>query len=182
MLVMTTFSVSAATNYYPMPSSSYGTSSSYSETPGFTITPSRQSSSNSNSNYLNQNFDSSNYAYDYRGPMFERTSTYSDNLLIDKSSHSGFFTSNSNNIFHRSINSKVVEKYVGATESLYINRQNRQVSTSNTNKNAASNYNNGMTWGKARLYDSSEYADSGYNHYYYRPLYDSSTGGFNWRY
>lgn len=177
LLALTTISVSAY-NYYPLPSSSYGSSNSYSETPGFTIAPKETRSSNSN--YLNQNFDSSSYAYDYRGPMFERTTSYSDDLLIDRSSDSGFFSSDVNDIFHRTITATTKEKYVGATESLYMNNQNRQTSSGNTNAN--SNYNGGMTWGKARLFDAEEYSNSGYGNYYYRPLYDSSTGGFNWRY
>jgi len=177
-------------SYFNSPSSeslfSSGSNSHFEETPGFTQYPTAKSSKSSVANSLNTNFDTSSTAYDYRGPIYEKKSVYDENLLIDKSSKSGFFSSKANDILRHTITNTVTEKYIGASESLYIDNQNNRVSTSNSNSNENSNYDGGFSWGSARLYDQSEYQDaasySDYGNYYYRPYYDSSAGYYNWNY
>jgi len=184
IILSLSITTSAYTDCYPsMDGYEYRGTGSYYESPGFTIFPTEKTSQSANSNYLDENFDSSSYAYDYRGPMFEKTTSFTDDLFIDKSVDDDFFTSDVTDVLHRTIGYKTTEKYVGASESLYINSQNRRTSTGSSNSASNTDYNGGMNWGKLRTFDSDEYADMGnYEDYYYRPLYDSSTGGYNWRY
>lgn len=178
-LMVLSLNLISAYNYYPA-FGGYHSSSSYSETPSYTQGPTYVASSPYSSTTSNTNYDSSWANYDYRGPMFERTSTYNDNLLIDQSSGSGFFSSHSNNIYSRAISNVVKEKYVGASESYVSGTQNNRASTTTTTSNPSIVYNGGFRWGQARAFDSSEYTGSNYKDYYYRPAY--SDGYYNWNY
>ena len=131
---------------YNSPYSNFYSDKSYRETPGFTQFPEARTSQSSNTNYLKQNFDSSALDYDYRGPLYEKEIVYKDNLVIDKSSKSGFFYSKSNDILRHKITTKITEKYLGASESISINNQNRRTESSNTNQGLTTNYNGGFSW------------------------------------
>lgn len=137
---------------------------------------------NKNAQSLNTNFDIASNTYDYRGPLFERRIISSDDFLHETSAKSGFFSSNSKDITTRSLRNEVIEKYVGATESLYTNKQNNQVSAQSARDTSQRDLDGGFSFGKQRLFDESEYARDSYTGaYYYRPLL--SQGGFyNWKY
>lgn len=137
---------------------------------------------NKNAQAMNANFDTASGAYDYRGPLFERRIVSSDDFVHENSARSGFFSSRSKDLTTRSLRNEVVEKYVGATESLYTNKQNNQLATQRASDTSSRDFDGGFSFGKQRLFDESEYGrDSSTGQYYYRP--SLSPGGFyNWRY
>jgi len=163
-------------NAYAQQSSSYSSSS-------FTQFPDWNSNKLDAYSSSSSNYDSSDYNYDYRGPLYEKTTKFNDDLLIDKSTDDDFFTTDTTDILHRSITMTTSEKYIGATESLYTNNQNRRTSNTNSISNENTDYDGGLSWSSVRLFDNSEYSeDIGYNNYYYRPLFDSSNGYYVWDY
>lgn len=167
----------------PSGSSAYASASSYSESPGYTQFPKETKSQKSSSSSQNSNFDSSSYAYDYRGPLYERKITYLDDFSKEYSDKGFFLFSNSKDILRHTISNTVTERYIGSTESLYINNQNRRQASTNSNQDSSSNYEGGFSYGKQRLFDSNEYAQNSYTSpYYYKPNYNQDQGYYNWRY
>lgn len=137
---------------------------------------------NKNAQSQNVNFDTASTAYDYRGPLFERRIIATDDFLHENSAKSGFFSSNSKDITTRSMRNEVIEKYVGATESLYTDKKNNRVSRQSASDTSQRDFDGGFSFGKQRLFDESEYGRDSYTGaYYYRPL--QAQGGFyNWEY
>ena len=127
------------------------------------------------------NFDSSSTNYDYRGPLYEKTSFFTDSYLEDHSTKSGFFTSKSKNIVSHVITNAVTEKYVGSTESLYQTNQNRRLTTNDQHTTTDHEYDGGLSFGSQRLYDNTEYRESYREPYYYRPIL-SPRGSYSWHY
>ncbi len=141
---------------------------------------------NLNQNYNSRidlsNFDSSSLGYDYRGPMYERTITYTDDLYQKSSDKSFPFYSRSRDSLRHTISTTLNEKYIGATESLFYNTQNRRQESSSETNSILEEYNEDSSFKKQRLYDRYEYGRDSYTSpYYYRPYYDSR-GYYNWRY
>lgn len=136
------------------------------------------------SNYVNKNFDSSNLNYDFRGPMFERQIILSETISNEEDDVDFLIFSKSENDYFKSSSAKLIEKYVGPSESLYINNQNRRTETFDVNEKvsddieAESNYKDALSWKQVRLFDRDEYT---YGGYYYRPMYDKNRGHYVWR-
>ncbi len=167
----------------PRFSSSYNSNTHYTESPGYMRGPKATLAQKANSESSASNFDSSSYKYDYRGPLYEKKVTYLDDFSHDVSSKSGFFRSRSSDSLRHTIASTLTEKYVGATESLYVDSQNRRSASNKASQNTDYNYDGGFSFGKQRVFDSSEYGKDSYTQpYYYRPSYDSQQGYYNWRY
>lgn len=162
-------------------SSAYGAKNSYAESPGYTVGAKESARANSNAKTQDTNFDSTNSGYDYRGPMFERRLIYSDSFNSEsKDTSLPFYASSKDKVSHN-IRNEVVEKYVGASESAYSNSQNRRVQGSEASETGAYDYDGGFSFGKQRMFDSSEYASESYSEpYYYRPAY--LDGAYTWRY
>ncbi|MDO8508316.1 MAG: hypothetical protein Q7S27_01380 [Nanoarchaeota archaeon] len=136
-----------------------------------------------NSRIDNSNFDSTALGYDYRGPLYERTITYTEDFHTKRSDKSLPFYSRSRDSTRYKVSSTLSEKYVGATESLFYNTQNRRQASAVQVENTINEYDGGFTYGKQRLYDPEEYPRDSYTSpYYYRPNYNSEKGYYNWRY
>ncbi len=169
----------------PRSDSSYGATRSYLESPGEERYPRASSSQSRRGQTLAANFDRASYAYDYRGPLYERRLIQSDDFVHENKVRSGFFTSKNTDVTTRSVRNEVIEKYIGATESLHGGSQNNRVAAQDVQESAASSYDGGFSFGKQRLFDESEYSSassSGYGNYYYRPYYDPARQIYNWRY
>lgn len=168
---------------YTSSSSGFSSGSHYSESPGYTQFPDESSSQRANTQRMNTNFDSTSSGYEYRGPMYEKKTTYTDTLSRDLSSRSGLFRSKSNNKLKHTITATTTEKYLGASESAYSNTQNRQINSESASQNSDYSYDGGFSFGKQRIFDSSEYASSSYRQpYYYQPNYNYNQGYYNWDY
>ncbi len=166
----------------PRADTSYSATLKYAESPGEERYPQETMRVNRNSQATNTNFDKAASSYDYRGPIYERRIISTDDFIHDVSAKSGFFSSNSKDLTTRSIRSEVVEKYVGATESLYTNSNNNRVSTQSASDTSTRSYDGGFSFGKQRIFDETEYARDSYSgEYYYRPVF-SQKGYFNWKY
>src|SRR6185436_8543905 len=114
---------------------------------------------------------------------YEKKFVQVDDFSHDLSSKSGFFNSRSNNLLRHTVSTSLTEKYVGASESLYSNTQNRQFASNNANAESSQTYDGGFSYGKQRSYDSSEYSTESYKDpYYYRPYFDNSNGYYSWNY
>lgn len=164
------------------PSSTFSSTSKYSESPGFTRAPVQSFRQNKAANEVFSDFDSSSSGYDYRGPMFERQTVQRDDFAKDSFAKSGLFSARSSDSLRHSISTTVTEKYLGATESLFSNNQNRRASSKSGDEKTSYDADEGFTFGKQRVFDASEYAKDAYSApYYYRPVYDSQ-GYYNWRY
>lgn len=164
------------------PGSTLSSTSKYSESPGFTRAPVQSFRQNKAANERFSDFDSSSSGYDYRGPMFERQTVQRDDFAKDSFAKSGLFSARSSDSLRHSISTTVTEKYLGATESLFSNNQNRRASSKSGDERTSYDADEGFTFGKQRVFDASEYAKDSYNApYYYRPVYDSQ-GYYNWRY
>lgn len=173
-------------NQYPSYRSSYTVPSStvsYRESPGYSQFPNENFNQRSNANYYSSNEDSSSYAYDYRGPLYERQFTNVDDFSHILTNKGGFFTSKSKNNLRHTITTSLTEKYIGASESILYNTQNNRLTTNNANQDTSYNYGGGFSFGKMRTFDATEYRRDSYTSpYYYRPNYDSSKNYYNWRY
>ena len=174
-LVISTFLVlsivAAYGGYSPYSSSSYQAQSSYSEYPEYTQYPDYQTSSNANSMTSNSNYDSSNYGYSYYGPIYEKKTAYDESL----------YRRRSKTIW--SVSATSTERYIGASESMFYDTQNRRYDTNANTQSSNVNYDGGFSWGKVRLFDSSEYARDSYGQRsYYDPMYNSNSGYYNWKY
>ncbi len=172
---------------YSKPSfnSAYSSNAHYEESPGLQEYPRLNSNKKASFNSKDSNFDSSSYAYDYRGPLYERTITYLDDFAAKRTDKQGFFSSKSSDKVRRTIQNTITEKYTGASESIFANSQNRRLSSQDLKQDESIDYNAGFSFGKQRLFDSQEYANSRSSYsspYYYRPYYDSKKGYYNWRY
>ncbi|MBI2449429.1 hypothetical protein HYV49_03980 [Candidatus Pacearchaeota archaeon] len=135
----------------------------------------------SSSKFSSKNLDSSSLDYDYRGPMFERQITLKENVKSKRSDTDFIIFSRNKESFRESRTITLVEKYVGASESLFIDNKNNRIATFDSNQKTTDGANKGdsFSWRKARLFDPQEYTDS--SDYYYRPYYDSDLGYYNWR-
>jgi len=172
---------------YPKSSSTYSLDFSYRESPGIDVFPKEKLNQLSLSNFVNNNFDSTKTNYEYRGPMFERRIIQSQDFSSHSSDKSLPFYSSSKQNTQFSVRNELVEKYVGATESFFSDSQNRRTQSANTNQNTSYNFDGGFSFGKQRLFDSSEFAKESYAQpYYYSPVYnydrDYHSGYYNWRY
>jgi hypothetical protein len=167
----------------PSFSSNYNSQAHYSESPGYTQFPDSSYNQKASANSFSSNQDSSNYKYDYRGPMYEKKFVQVDDFLHDTSSKTGFFNSRSNNVLKHTISTTLTEKYLGATESVLYNTQNNRYATQSAQQDTSYNYDGGFSFGKQRVYDSSEYSSDSYREpYYYRPYFDSQQGYYSWKY
>jgi len=165
----------------PRTDSGYSATRKYAESPGEERYPQETTKINKNSQAINTNLDTSTSSYDYRGPLYERRIVSTDDFTHDISAKSGFFSSNSKDLVTRSIRNEVVEKYVGATESLYTDSRNNRVSTQSASDTSTRSYDSGFSFGKQRIFDETEYGRDSYTgEYYYRP--PSGNGFYNWRY
>ena|SRR3989338_4177890 len=165
----------------PRADSSYSTALRYAESPEGQKYPQETTRINKNSQAINTNFDTATSSYDYRGPLYERRIISTDDFIHDVSAKSGFFSSNSKDLITRSIRNEVVEKYVGATESLYTDSKNNRVFTQSASDTSTRSYDGGFSFGKQRLFDQTEYGRDSYSReYYYRPFLGN--GFYNWRY
>lgn len=164
------------------PGSAFSSATKYSESPGFTRAPVQSLRQSKTANDAFSDFDSSSSGYDYRGPMFERQVVQRDDFSKESFAKSGLFSARSSDNLRHSISTTLTEKYLGATESLFSNNQNRRLLSKSSNEQASADTDEGFTFGKQRVFDASEYARDSYSApYYYRPVYDSS-GYYNWRY
>jgi hypothetical protein len=167
----------------PRTESSFSATRRYAESPGLERYPQETTRMNKNAQFSNTNFDTASSAYDYRGPLFERRIVSSDDFMHENSAKSGFFSSRNMDLTTRSIRNEVIEKYVGASESLYTTKQNNQVSAQSASDTSQRDFDGGFSFGKQRLFDESEYAKDTYTQpYYYRPAYNNGHGYYNWRY
>ena len=164
------------------PTSSYSSATKYSESPGFIRSPVQSFRQARASNDVFSDFDSSSSSYDYRGPMFEKQMVQREDFAKDSFAKSGLFSARNSDSLRHSISTSVTEKYLGATESLFSNSQNRRSSSKTGDEKASYDADEGFSFGKQRVFDASEYAKDSYTQpYYYRPAYDSQ-GYYNWRY
>lgn len=153
---------------------------------GFVELLKRSFATNSRSDFSRRNFDSSSLDYDYRGPMFERQIIFKDEFNKKRDDTSFLFFSDEEERIHKSSTVSLIEKYIGASESLFIDNQNRRTELFESNQKESEdykekgNYREGFSWRKARLFDPNEY-DNSYDNYYYRPHYDPKLGYYNWR-
>ena len=182
-------SIASAGDYYSpysgfsKPSSTYSFKSNYQESPGFSQFPKTNLNQDSSAGIEASNYDSSSYSRDYRGPIYERKITYLDDFSEEISDDGFLFFSNSKNNLRHIVSSTLTEKYLGATETERYNSQNRRQESSFSNTKNAYNYDGGFSYGKQRLFDSSEYGKDSYTtQYYYRPYYDQKQGNYNWDY
>lgn len=169
----------------PRSSFNSGATRRYAESPGEERYPRASQRTTGNMKAVATNFDTTNYDYDYRGPLYERRIISSDDFLHENSARSGFFSSKHKDITTRSVRNEVVEKYIGASESMHAGTQNNRVAMQEGNSNQAYDYDGGFSFGKQRLFDESEYSSassSGNGNYYYRPYYDPARQIYNWRY
>src|SRR3989338_447146 len=163
--------ISFPTYAQPRADSSYGATRLYMESPGENLYPQENTRINRNAEATSTNFDTTTSAYDYRGPMYERRIIATDDFLHENSAKSRFFSSNNKDITTRSIRNEVVEKYVGATESLYKDSKNNRVATQHASDMSTREYDGGFSFGKQRLFDEIEYGRDSYTgSYYYRPM------------
>ena len=168
---------------YSRPSSTFSSTTKYQESPGFTRGAAQTFRQNSASNEAFSDFDSSSAGYDYRGPMFERQIVNREDFAKDSSSRSGLFSAKSSDSLHHSISTMITEKYLGATESLTTNSQNRRSSSKKSNEQASADVDEGFSYGKQRVFDASEYGKDSYTQpSYYRPMYNDNKGYYTWRY
>ena len=129
------------------------------------------------------NYDSSDFGYEYRGPLYERSITYTEDFEKKNSDKSFLFYSKSKDSVKHSISTTLTEKYIGATESLFYNTQNRRDASTSESVNIASQYDDSFSFKKQRVYDPEEYGRDSYkSDYYYHPYYNSKEGYYNWRY
>lgn len=167
------------------PTSSFSASKdvSYTESPGLEVFPTESLNQNTNVNTWNNNFDTSTYSRDYRGPMYEVKYSYLNDYSKSVDDDGWLFFSDWDEDVRHVISATKTEKYVGASESVYFGNQNKRTSGSSATDNTDYEYDGGFTFGKQRKYDSSEYAEDSYTEpYYYRPYYDSNRGRYIWDY
>ena len=164
-------------------STSYGGTAKYYESPGYSKYPIEKATQSRGSRASGSNFDSTNTGYESRGPMIERRIIYSESFLEKNKDKTVPFYSSSRNKVIYNVRNEVIEKYVGASESAYTTSQNKRIYASEEQGNANYDYDGGFSFGKQRMYDASEYGSNSYTEpYYYRPMFGSRQGHYNWRY
>ena len=155
-------------------------SSSYPST--YTAYPTYSSNSNSGSNYqnfnqnpvytvkdfsttkkVNTNFDSTNYASTYQGPVYQADVRYNEYLNVKKSGKVIQTISYADN-----------SRYLGASQTVNANTQNRQTSEFDNTNSYVKEYDGGFSWSQR---DSFARANTNYD-WYYQPVY--SNGYYNW--
>jgi len=181
-LILAVTMTSAYTNYPTYYSNNYN--NYYSNTyPTYSQSASANSGSNSqyfnfgpitsrntyyDSKFASSNFDSTDYALAYQGPMASRAITYDSYLKIKPSGK-----------VIQTVSYADKSNFVGEIALETANSRNRRTSASETIKTSTDNSWKGYTWSNKEAFDNSKYSqNSGWDNYYYRPVF--SNGYYNW--